>query len=355
MIDTSRNNRQIPVEVYYPSLSAGEEVPVAPGQFPVLSFGHGFVMGVDAYTNFSDFLVPEGYILALANTETGISPSHGDFGLDLSFIIQAMSLANADPASLFFGAVDSTSAVMGHSMGGGASMLSAGSDPGITAVVNLAAAETNPSAIAAATNITVPALLFSGSADCVTPPAQHQQPMYDSIASACKTLISITGGGHCYFANYNFLCTFGENSCGPNLTITREEQQATTFTFLLPWLDRFLKDDAGAWETFLDSLASSELITFQHECDLTGIPGKRNSQLDIRVYPVPFSDYLFVEGVSEFSSLKVFDLAGREVYCSDLVGNGHEGIFLGFLHTGIYQLVFTGSKGAFHVLMGIKL
>lgn len=32
--DPARNNRQIPVEVYYPAVAAGEEVPVAPGLFP---------------------------------------------------------------------------------------------------------------------------------------------------------------------------------------------------------------------------------------------------------------------------------------------------------------------------------
>lgn len=51
-IDGSRNNRQIPTEIYYPALTAGEEVPLAPGQFPVLSYGHGFVMTVDAYGNY---------------------------------------------------------------------------------------------------------------------------------------------------------------------------------------------------------------------------------------------------------------------------------------------------------------
>ncbi len=64
LLDTSRNNRPVPVEVNYPALEAGEEVPLAPGQFPVLSFGHGFVMTVDAYANFSNALVPLGYIMA---------------------------------------------------------------------------------------------------------------------------------------------------------------------------------------------------------------------------------------------------------------------------------------------------
>lgn len=266
-IDTSRNNRQVPTEVYYPALAAGEDVPVASGQFPVLSFGHGFVITINAYSNFRDAMVPRGYILALPNTETGLLPDHLDLALDLSFILKALDSAHLNSGSIFFGHIDPHAAVMGHSMGGGAAMLAASGDSSITAVVNFAAANTNPSAILAATSIYCPALLFAGSEDCVTPPLQHQEPMYDSLASPIKTLITITGGGHCYFANYNFFCAVGEASCTPNPTISREEQQDVTFDFLNLWLDCYLKGDQDSFEIFLDSLTSSPRIDYQHKPD----------------------------------------------------------------------------------------
>jgi pimeloyl-ACP methyl ester carboxylesterase len=340
--DSSRNDRQIPVEVYYPALAAGEEVPVAPGQFPVLSFGHGFVMGVGSYTNFSEFLVPEGYIFVLSNTETGISPSHQDFGLDLSYILNAFEQENNDPGSLFFGTISDMNAVMGHSMGGGSSMLAAAGDTIVKAVVNFAAANTTPSAIAAATSIEVPALLFSGSEDCVAPPAVHQEPMYDSLASSCRTWIDITGGGHCYFANDNFLCTFGENSCGPDLTITREEQQATTFSFLLPWLDYFLKGDEAAWEVFSDSLASSQRITYEQDCEMTGIPWKETGNLNLKAFPVPFHDNFTITGDFEARQLQVFDISGRLVFEGPVNGNLPVTVNTSYLETGFYQFRLSG-------------
>jgi pimeloyl-ACP methyl ester carboxylesterase len=355
LVDSTRNDRPIPVEVYYPALTAGEEVPVAAGQFPVLSFGHGFVMDVGSYTNFSDFLVSEGYIFALCNTETGFSPSHADFGLDLSFILHAFEQENIDPGSLFFGTISGTNAVMGHSMGGGASMLAAANDTIVKAVVNFAAANTTPSAISAATSIEAPALLFSGSEDCVAPPAQHQQPMYDSLASSCKTLISITGGGHCYFANDNFLCTFGENTCGPNLTITREEQHDVTFDFLLPWLDHFLKGDQAAWQIFTDSLVSSDRITYEQNCDLTGIHGDKTGSYDLKIYPVPFKDYLRIEGDIRVKYLEIFDLSGRQVYNCIISGSMHTMINTSDLQAGFYQFLFTGLGGERIGLKAIKL
>ena len=89
-VDPSRGERNIPCEVYYPAVAPGNGQAVADGNFPVLSFGHGFVMGVNAYYNLRDAFVPQGYILVLPTTEGGFFPSHGNFGQDLAFVIAGM-------------------------------------------------------------------------------------------------------------------------------------------------------------------------------------------------------------------------------------------------------------------------
>ena len=86
-VDSSRSNRQISTEIYYPAITAGNNTPIAAGTFPVIAFGHGFVMTWSAYQNFWDLLVPKGYILAFPTTESNFSPSHSDFGADLNFLI----------------------------------------------------------------------------------------------------------------------------------------------------------------------------------------------------------------------------------------------------------------------------
>jgi len=260
--DPARGGRAIACEVYYPATSAGSNQPLANGRFPVLSFGHGFVMGVNAYYNLRDAFVPQGYILVLPTTEGGFSPSHGNFGLDLAFVITAMQQRGADPASPFFGRVASTAAIMGHSMGGGASFLGA-SAPQVTTVVNYAPAETNPSAIAAAGNVDKPVLVLAGSQDCVTPPSTNQLPMYNAVPSGCKAYVSLTGGGHCNFANSNFNCGFGEVTCGGGGSLGRAAQQALTHQYTLLWLDRYLKDDLQAGEAFEALLAAASQITSQ--------------------------------------------------------------------------------------------
>ena len=67
--DATRNNRQVPVAIYYPADVAGNAVPFAPGEFPVISFGHGFVMVHSAYQFLWEALVPSGYIVAFPLTE----------------------------------------------------------------------------------------------------------------------------------------------------------------------------------------------------------------------------------------------------------------------------------------------
>ena len=173
-VDPSRSNRQIVTEIYYPATSAGNNTPIASGVFPLITFGHGFVMAWSAYQNFWDFLVPEGYILAFPTTESGLSPNHADFGEDLKFLITKIQSSGAGtfvPSA----SVGTTSAIMGHSMGGGSAFLAAENNSAITTMVSFAAANTNPSSITAAQQISVPTLLFSGVNDCVAPPSQHQE------------------------------------------------------------------------------------------------------------------------------------------------------------------------------------
>jgi pimeloyl-ACP methyl ester carboxylesterase len=266
--DPDRNNRSIPTQIFYPANTSGSNVPVAAGEFPVIVFGHGFVMVYSAYEYLWQALVPQGYILVLPTTEGGFSPNHLALGLDLCFLVGKMKSENLNPASLFFEHIAEGAAIMGHSMGGGAAFLACENFSDVSAMITFAAAETNPSAIQAAASIQVPALVFSGSNDCITPPPNHQVPMYNNLASSCKTFISITGGGHCYFADYNFNCAFGELTCSPSPTITRSQQHAIILNHLIPYLEFHLKGNQQSWITFNNLLNNPSGITSSQSCSI---------------------------------------------------------------------------------------
>ena len=124
-LDSSRSNRSIPVEIYYPSISDGISTQVELGQFPIIIFGHGFLMSFSAYQNFWEEFVPRGYIIVFPRTEEGLVNDHQEFGWDLQFLVTKMQEEGVNSNSPIFGAVDNNTALMGHSMGGGAAFLAA--------------------------------------------------------------------------------------------------------------------------------------------------------------------------------------------------------------------------------------
>lgn len=249
--DPSRSNRQIATEVYYPAATAGDNVAITGNNYPVVVFGHGFVMSVNAYQNVWEDLVPLGYVVCLPTTEGGIPPSHGDFGLDLAFVAETMQQRNNnDPTFFFYQKLAPTTALMGHSMGGGAAHLAAANNTNITCLVTFAPAETNPSAVTAAANIKVPTLTLAGANDCVTPLADHAGPIYNGIGSKCKTLVIITGASHCQFAESNFNCNFGEVTCSPGPAISRAQQHATQANYYVTFLNKYLKGSCSPSSDF---------------------------------------------------------------------------------------------------------
>lgn len=269
--------RQIQSEIYYPATSNGLNTPFASGTFPVIVFGHGFVMSWDAYQNIWQNLVPQGYIMVFPRTEGGLSPSHQNFALDLRVCVEKMALLNADNTSAFYQKQNGRSAIMGHSMGGGATILAANGYTAIQTIVALAPAETNPSAVSAAPGITVPSLVFSGAQDGVTPSVDHHLPIFNAIGSSCKTYLSIPGGGHCYFANSNFNCDFGESTSSTGISLTRAQQQDVSQDHYGLWLNYHLKSNCASWSQFLDSLQYSTRIIDNHLCGITVVQAQPGS------------------------------------------------------------------------------
>ena len=292
LTDSSRGNRQIDVSVYYPADQAGTSVPVAmpvSKKFPLIVFGHGFLIPVTSYQYIWDHLVPRGFIVALPKTESGTSPSHEAFARDMSFIRQEFARLNGTSGSLFSQRYNGRSCVMGHSMGGGAATLAASYDPAFTSLVTLAAAETNPSAITAASGVTVPSLVISGGEDCVTPLATNQVPMYNAMVSSCKSWVNILDASHCHFAQNNGTCTLGELFC-LGLPASYQNTASLTNSLLSSWLRYYLKANMAILPNFENKLIQAGTqIAYQYDCGLFSRPAVEESVMDpeVTVFPNP--------------------------------------------------------------------
>ncbi|GAA4273297.1 T9SS type A sorting domain-containing protein [Aquimarina gracilis] len=292
--DSDRRNRRVNARIYYPKITQINQAEAPQGSFPVIVLGHGFVMGSDAYENIYDELVPKGYIVVFVNTEGSFFANHDAYSKDLAFMVNAIQAENTNQSSFLFGIVDDKTALIGHSMGGGAATVAA-SLVEVETLVTFAPALLRFDTLTPASLVSEDAIVFSGTADGVTPPQEHHIPIYNNLGSDCKYIINITGGAHCYYANSNFFCDFGENSSSGNIQISRSQQQAITFQFLNSWLDYKLKGDLGAQQTFLVDLSTSEDVTSENTCnnpvaiyepakiELTTFPNPANKVLNIKI------------------------------------------------------------------------
>lgn len=262
--DPARSNRSVTLEFRYP----GTNTAVANGQFPFVIFAHGFQMDQVPYYPYSDSLAKQGYIVGLLTTETGLAPSHPNFAQDLIFTYNKLiSESNTNSASPFYQKVVPKGALGGHSMGGGSTVLSAQYSTPATCYFTFAAATTNPSSITAAPQLNKPYLAFAGSLDCIAPPATNQRPMYDSANSPCKFFVNITNGRHCAFGNSNFQCNFGEGFSGcASSPLSTAAQINKSLSFLVPYLDYYLKGDCSAWTLFESRYNSNTVDVLARSC-----------------------------------------------------------------------------------------
>jgi hypothetical protein len=315
--DPARGGRSVPVDLYYPATAAGAGQPVAQppagGAFAAVAFGHGFQIPAGAYAWVASRLAAIGCVVAVPRTGGELFPSHEQFGLDLAFAARTLRDAGADPASPFFGRMGPRTLAMGHSMGGGCAKLAAAGDPSLTAVATFAAAETNPSAIAACAALDRPGLLFAGTNDCVTPPSGHQIPMYGALAG-WRALVTIDGASHCQFNAYNFLCDLGE-SCSAG--ISRQAQQDTVWLLLEPWVRWVLLHEAGAGALFQERAAAAAGFNIEQDGGVAAV-GEALPQPAVRLtaWPNPFNPSTTVRFdlvAGGAVDLRVLDVRGRLV------------------------------------------
>jgi dienelactone hydrolase len=334
--DIARSNRQISCEIFYPASSSGPDAPIADGMFPYIVFGHGFVMNYTAYETLANALVSSGYVLIFVETEGGFAPSHSAYGLDLAYVADHFFADNStSSAGIFQNHLLDRCGIMGHSMGGGATWLASTTSASVDCIAGLAPAETNPSAIAAATNATVPAIVFSGSNDAVTAPANNHIPIFEGTVSACRIFVNILEGSHCGYADSGSLCDFGELGFSG---LSREEQQTITHDLLLAYFDFHLKEMATGNAVLQSYDSTQSNVDMLIEC-LSSVT--QSDSQGMLVFPNPCAESLFLESdVNGSKTYSVMDLTGREVVSGLLMfSNRRAEVSTVQLPAGVYSML----------------
>lgn len=306
--DSDRRNRRVNVRMYYPG---GQ---TADATFPVVVLGHGFVMGSDAYRNIYNDLVPNGYIVAFVDTEGSFFANHRAYAEDIAFVAEAMQAENNNSSSPVFGMVADKTALMGHSMGGGAATVAA-SLVDVETLIVMAPALLRFDTLTPATQVTMPSLVFSGSGDAVTPPDENHIPVYQNLGSDCKYFINILGGAHCYYANSNWACDFGERTSRGNITISRTQHQQIVSRYVNSWLDYQLKGDMNAKQAFDNDLSSSD-IDFENGCGARANNVVDTTEsIEAKITPNPATSMISIQttGKAPVAKVEFFNQFGQMV------------------------------------------
>ena len=325
-INVTGTGRDIGTEVYYPSTVVGDNKPVASGQFPVVVIGHGFVMGWDSYDNIYNKLASNGYIVLLPRTEGGFSPSHTEFGNDLKFLVTAGQNLNTinTPTilSTFNSKVFPKSAIGGHSMGGGSSFLASANNTSVTCIFNFAPATTNPSSIASASIINVPALIISGAIDCVAD-TTVQNSHYSALSSTKKFHIILKNLTHCDFGNgTSGNCTFGQSTSGCSNTVSNTLAFPRYMNYVQNFLDNQLKNDCMAGQRFMDSVITNSSLRLGLKklgsiaCTATSL-NETKAIMSVNIYPNPTNSKIYVDSHQANFKLKLYNLYGKTLFSQE--------------------------------------
>jgi predicted dienelactone hydrolase len=189
--------------------------PTTGGPYGVVSLSPGFTENAAALAHWGPYLASAGFVVIIINTTSGlITPEQRSTEQlqALQYVIQQGSTSGSPIA----GKVDpNRKAVGGHSMGGGASFISAANDPSLDAVLPLA-----PWNLYQLANITSPTLVLACQSDTIAPVTTNASPLYEAIqAGTEKQYVSVAAGDH--------FCVNSPNAAGAG-----EEVGQTAVAFL---------------------------------------------------------------------------------------------------------------------------
>lgn len=280
IVDADRDDRTMPVDVWYPAVDDGEtpfsvydllvsvivsdlaldNPPAADGEFPLLVFSHGNA-GIRFQSIFlQEHLASHGFIVAapdhVGNTAAdAILPNPPPFEtkdrpLDVSFVIDEMIALDADPADPLYTSVDETLiGVLGHSFGGFTTLVMASGfqdvppDERVSAIMPISPAVGGlPEELLMAVDL--PTFVLGGTADTVTPVDPNSVRAFEETSGLPRWRVDIVDAGHNSFTE---ICLFFETlldaglpapileillgnveqGCGPDLIPIEEAQRIT--------------------------------------------------------------------------------------------------------------------------------
>lgn len=233
----------VPGVVYAPAEGLG---------LPAVAFAHDWLQPASRYAELLRHLASWGIVAAAPDSQRGPLPSHARFSADLRTALDVCAGVRLGDGRI---SVDARrTAFAGHGIGGGTALLAAAGHPRVAAVVTIAAAQTQPSALEAARRLTVPVLHLAAGRDTVAPAAGHAEILAAAAGGPVqlRTLKKASHTGFLAGRHWSDLLLSGSPDAR-----TRRLAHALVTAFLL----RHLRDD-DRWNMLVDGrVRGTELVS----------------------------------------------------------------------------------------------
>ena len=191
-------------DVYYPS--SGGQIDPGGAPYATLVFARGFLSVPSNYVGNGTHLASWGYIVFLADFP---SEDTEERAADVQYLFSYLQNENANPASPFYGRIDTGRfGLSGHSLGGLTALMVSARDSRVR--VALALDPVNPPALmntpwdyaVEAPRITVPLAIIGAPSQLCNNNAGYQD-IYPAVGSDHKALWVVANGSHCDFVGTN--------------------------------------------------------------------------------------------------------------------------------------------------------
>jgi dienelactone hydrolase len=170
--------------VYYPT-NAG-------GTVGAIAVVPGFVSYQSSINWWGTRLASWGFVVITIDTNTTVDQPDSRSRQQLAALDQVVALNNTSSSPIYRKVDTSRLGVMGWSMGGGGSLISAKNRPSIKA----AAPQAPWASLTSFSSVTVPALIFSCQLDAIAPVGTHANSFYSAMSRNPKQLMEMRGGDH---------------------------------------------------------------------------------------------------------------------------------------------------------------
>lgn len=229
-----------PALLYYPTSGGGLVDPTLSSYHGIV-LSHGFLQSASRYHSTMVHLASHGYFVLGIDSQTGLFPDHQEFVDSVRASMDYFTTLNGLVGTTFFNRINTSAfGLVGHSLGGGVSIVEAVTDPRVKAVVGLAPADTftNPTAKNAIGNMQAPIRMLVGTDDLIASLGNSTQPLYNN-AQDPKQLMILQGAGHGGYEDSSSFPDTGSMPRAEQLEISRRE--TTTF------MNFYLKGDQSVW------------------------------------------------------------------------------------------------------------